>query len=155
VPPWSSVDGVPGFLHADAPVVSLPAPQAVLVSVTPTEGGRNLTIRATPGREGDELSVWVNGVPALDVSVDGSRIVGISEHRAPDDTAWTLNYMNAPAAGTTVTLTLKGSGPLKVGIVERSFGLPVVPGTTLAPRPASLMPVQDGDLTVVRRTYTY
>jgi hypothetical protein len=155
VPPWSSVDGVPGFLNADAPVASLPAPQAVLVSAIPTEGGRNVSIRATPGREGDELSVWANGVPALDVSVDGRRIVGMPEHRAPGDTAWTLNYRNAPASGVTVAMTLKGSQPLTVGVVERAFGLPDVPGKAITPRPASLIPVQDGDLTVVRRTYVF
>ncbi len=155
VAPWSSVDGVPGFLSADAPVVSLPAPQAVLVSAVPTEGGRNITFRATPGREGHELSVWVNGVPALDVSVDGTRITGMPAQRAPGDTAWTLNYMNAPASGTTVALTLKGSEPLTVGVVERLFGLPDMPGKAITPRPASLIPFQDGDLTVVRRTYVF
>jgi hypothetical protein len=36
----------------------------------PTEGGRNVC-SATPGREGS-APVWVNGVPALDVSVDGN-----------------------------------------------------------------------------------
>jgi hypothetical protein len=155
VPPWSSVDGVPGFLNGEAPAISLPAPQAALVSAVPTEGGRNVTIRVTPGREGDELSVWVNGVPALDVSLDGKRIAGLPAHRAPDDTSWTLNYMNAPASGATVSLTLKGSQPLTVAVVERSFGLPVLPDRTYAPRPASLMPVQDGDLTIVRRTYRF
>ena len=155
VPPWSSVDGVPGFLNGEAPVVSLPAPQAALLSAVPTEGGRNLTFRATPGREGDELSVWVNGVPALDVYVDGTRIAGMTAMRAPDDTSWTLNYMNAPASGATVSLTLKGSGRLTVAVVERSFGLPDIPGMAITPRPASLMPVQDGDMTIVRRTYTF
>jgi MFS family permease len=155
VPPWSSVDGVPGFLNGEAPVVSLPAPQAALVNAVPTEGGRNVTIRATPGREGDELSVWVNGVPALDVYVDGRRITGMPAVRAPDDTSWTLNYMNAPASGATVSLTLKGSGRLTVAVVERSFGLPDIPGMAITPRPASLMPVQDGDMTIVRRTYTF
>ena len=155
VAPWSTIDGVPGFLSADAPAVSLPAPQAVLVNAVPTEGGRNVTIRATPGREGDELSVWVNGVPALDVSVDGKRIAGMPAQRAPDDTSWTLNYMNAPASGATVSLTLKGSQRLTVAVVERSFGLPAVPDRAYTRRPASLMPVQDGDLTIVRRTYTF
>ena len=63
--------------------------------------------------------------------------------------------MNAPASGATVSLTLKGSGPLTVAVVERSFGLPELPGRAITPRPASLMPVQDGDLTIVRRTYTF
>jgi hypothetical protein len=155
VPPWSSVDGIPGYLNASAPVVALPVPQAELVRAVPTEGGRNVTIRATPAREGDELSVWINGVPALDVSVDGTRVTGIPASRAADDTAFTLNYMNAPASGALIAMTLKGSGPLTVAVVERAFGLPDLPGRPIAPRPPSLMPVQDGDLTVVRRTYTF
>jgi hypothetical protein len=155
VPPWSSVDGVPGYLNGDAPVASLPAPEAVLVGNVRTEGGRNVAIRATPAREGDELSIWVNGVPALDVSVDGTRITGMPAHRSPDDTAWTLNYMNAPAAGVVVAMTLKGAGPLTVAVVERAFGLPELPGAAITPRPPSLIPVQDGDMTVVRRTYIF
>jgi hypothetical protein len=155
VPPWSSVMGVPGFLHADAPAVDLPAPQATLVSAVQTEGGRNVTFRVTPGREGHSLSVWVNGVPALDVSIDGSRIGGAPVPRAPDDTSWSLEYSNAPASGVTVAMTLKGSQPLTVAVAERAHGLPALPGTTYTPRPASLIPIQTGDHTVVRRTYTF
>jgi len=155
VPPWSSADGVPGFLHGAAPVVDLPAPQAALVRAVPTEGGRNVTFRAAPGREGDELTVWINGAPALDVSVDGTLVNGAFALRAPADTAWTMSYANAPASGVVIALALKGSQPLTVAVAERSFGLPDIPGTTLAPRPPSLTPIQDGDLTVVRRTYTF
>jgi hypothetical protein len=155
VPPWSSVDGVPGFLHSDAPAVDLPAPQARLVSAVPTEGGRTVTFRAAPGREGDMLSVWVNGVPALEVSVDGRRVDGAFTRRAPDDTAWTLEYYNAPASGVAVAMTLRGLQPLTVAVAERTHGLPELPGTTYTPRPASLIPIQAGDQTVVRRTYTF
>jgi hypothetical protein len=155
VPPWSSVDGVPGFLHGDAPAVELPAPKATLVSAVQTEGGRNVSFRVTPGREGGALSVWVNGVPTLDVSIDGKRLSGAPVHRAPDDTAWTLEYYNAPASGAVVALTLKGSQPLTVAVTERAAGLPQLPGRTYTPRPAALMPAQTGDLTVVRRTYTF
>jgi hypothetical protein len=155
VQPWSSVSGVPGFLHAQAPVVDLPAPQATLVRAVATEGGRYVTFRARPGREGSELTVWVNGVPALDVAVDGALVGGAFAHRGAADTAWTMNYANAPAPGALVSLTLRGPQPLTVALVERSFGLPEIPGWTPAPRPASLTAIQEGDLTVVRRTYVF
>jgi len=155
VPPWSSADGVPGFLHSDAPAVGLPAPQARLVSAVRTEGGRNVTFRATPGREGGALSVWVNGVPALDVSVDGTPVSGAFARRGPDDTAWTLEHANAPASGVTVKMTLRGTQPLTVAVAERTAGLPELPGRAYTPRLTWLTPIQAGDQTIVRRTYAF
>jgi len=155
VPPWSTVTGVPGFLQNTALAADLPTPHASLVSAVTTEGGRNVTFRVTPGREGHALSIWVNGVPALDVSVDGRPVADAFARRAPDDTAWTLEYFNAPASGVTVAMTLRGSLPLTVAVAERSHGLPDLPGTAYTPRPASLIPIQMGDQTVVRRTYTF
>jgi len=155
VQPWSSPDGVPGFLHADAPPADLPAPQASLVRAVATEGGRQVAVRVVPGREGNMLIVWVNGVPALDVAVDGKPVSGAFTRRAPDDTAWTLEYFNAPASGATFSMTLRGSQALTVAVVERTHGLPELPGMARTPRPAWLMPFQAGDQTYVRRTYTF
>jgi hypothetical protein len=42
-----------------------------------------------------------------------------------------------------------------VAVAERAHGLPDLPGTAVTPRPASLVPVQAGDMTIVRRTYTF
>jgi hypothetical protein len=155
VPPWSSSAGIPGFLNGAAPVIDLAAPQATLVANVPAEGGRTVTFRVKPAREGDALSVWVNGVPMLDAVIDGRRITAPTAPRAPDDTAWTLDYMNAPAAGAAITLTLKGSRPLTVAVVNRTAGLPDMPGSAFRPRPPSLMPVENGDETVVRRSYVF
>ena len=155
VQPWSSADGVPGFQHGDAPTADLPAPQASLVGAVATEGGRSVIFRVMPGRDGNMLSVWVNGAAALDVSVDGAPVGGAFTRRAPDDTAWTLEYFNAPASGATVAMTLRGPQKLTVALAERAHGLPDLPGVTRAPRPASLMPIQAGDQTVVRRTYIF
>jgi len=155
VPPWSSAAGIPGFLNSAAPVIDLPAPQAALVANVPAEGGRTVTFHVKPARGGDALSVWVNGVPTLDAAIDGRRITEPSAPRAADDTAWSLDYLNAPAAGATITLTLKGSRPLTVAVVNRTAGLPDIPGKAFRPRPASLMPVQGGDQTVVHRSYIF
>ena len=155
VQPWSSVQGTPGFLSADAPVVDLPAPQASRVSSVPAEGGRTVIFRAAPAGDGHVLSVWANGVRAIDASIDGKRIAGPMPTRSADNTAWSLDYFNAPASGTTITLTLVGVTPLTVAIVDRWAGLPEIPGCTFAPRPASVIPIQAGDQTVVRRSYVF
>lgn len=155
VPPWSSVTGIPGYLNGDAPAVDLLAPQARLLASIPAEGGRTVTFRASPAREGDDLSVWVNGASTLDAAIDGISVPGPIRPRAPDDTAWSLGYVNAPVTGVTIALTLKGLQPLTVAVVERRAGLPSIPGMVFTPRPASRMPVGGGDQTMVRRSYTF
>jgi hypothetical protein len=155
VPPWSSAAGIPGFLNSAAPLIDLPSPQATLVANVPTEGGRIVTFRVKPAREGDALSVWVNGVAALDAAIDGRWITAPSRPRAANDTTWSLDYLNVPAAGARISLTLRGSQPLTVALVNRSGGPPDIPGTSFRPRPPSLMPVQGGDQIVVRRSYIF
>jgi hypothetical protein len=44
---------------------------------------------------------------------------------------------------------------LTVAVTERAAGWPELPGKTFAPRPESLVPIQTGDQTVVRRTYVF
>ena len=155
VQPWSAAEGTPGFLTGSAPVVDVPAPQASLLSSARSEGGRTVTFRAVPAREGSVLTVWVHGSQALDVSVDGRRVAAPMPARGADDTAWSLDYVNAPPAGTVVTLVLRDTSPLTVAVLERASGLPALLSQTLVPRPPSVTPIQFGDQTVVRRTYLF
>ena len=151
VEPWANAEGPAGFQHGDAPVVALPAPQAALLASVPSGPGRVVTFDAMPAREGDVLSVWVQGPPVIGVSIAGK------EHPAPPGkgTTWSLDCINTPAAGVEIALTLKGPGPLTVAVVNRYAGLPEIPGHVYTPRPARLVPVQFGDQTVVRRTYVF
>lgn len=155
VQPWSASEGTPGYLTGGAPVADVAAPQASLLSSARSEGGRTVTFRAVPAREGSVLTVWVHGSQALDASVDGRRVAAAMPARRADDTAWSLDYVNAPASGTIVTLVLRDTNPLTVAVLDRASGLPALFGQTLVPRPASVTPIQFGDQTVVRRTYVF
>jgi len=155
VPPWSTLEGTPGFLTAGAPLLDLPAPRASLLSSARSEGGRSVRIRVFPAREGRVLSVWVHGSQVLDAAVDDLRIAGPMPARRENDTAWSLDYVNAPAPGIVLTLVLRDARPLTVAVLDRTAGLPAVPGRAFAPRPATVTPIQFGDQTVVRRTYVF
>ena len=157
VPPWSRVEGVPGYLKAEAPVLELPAPSASLVSsATVSDGqGRTLSFHVRPAADGHMLSVWTNGAAVLDAALGGKPLKVSTAPRAADDTAWSIDFVNAPAGGATITLTVKGRERLTVALLDRTAGLPAIPGRTFTPRPPTIVPIQSGDTTSVRRTYTY
>ena len=157
VPPWSRVDGVPGYLKTEAPVVELAAPSATLVSsASVAQGqGRTLTFRVAPAKPGHVLTVWTHGAAVLEAAIGGRPVKLSTAPRAADDTAWSVDFVNADADGATITLTVKGPDPVTVALLDRSAGLPPVPGRTFTPRPASIVPIQSGDQTIVRRTYTF
>ena len=157
VPPWSRVDGVPGYLKAEAPVMELAAPIATLVSSAAVADGqgRTLTFRVAPAKPGHQLTVWTHGAAVLDAAIGGRPVKLSAAPRAADDTAWSVDFVNADADGATVTLTVKGPDRITVALLDRSAGLPPVPGRTFTPRPAWIVPIQGGDQTIVRRTYTF
>ena len=155
VQPWSSADGVPGFLHGDAPPRTCRHRRRALSAPCPPRAAVTSPSASCPGGKATCCLSGSTACPPSTSSVDGTPVSGAFTRRAPDDTAWTLEYFNAPASGATVAMTLRGSQPLTVAVAERAHGLPELPGTAHAPRPASLMPIQAGDQTIVRRTYTF
>jgi hypothetical protein len=157
VPPWSRVQGIPGYLRAEAPLVDLAAPSATLVSsATAAAGeGRTLTIHVRPAAEGRVLTVWTNGAQVIEAAIGGEPVKLSTAPRAADDTGWSVDFVNAAAGGATITLTVKGLDRLTVAVLDRAAGLPGIPGRAFEPRPPSVVPIQSGDMTSVRRTYTF
>ncbi|MCX6550835.1 MAG: hypothetical protein NTY02_07500, partial [Acidobacteria bacterium] len=155
VPPWSTPSGLPGYLNGPAPIADVPAPEAAATGNAVAEGGRTLTMHVSPAQEGHVLSVWTNGASVIDAAIDGRPVKINTAPRASGDTAWSLDYINAPASGATLTLTLKGTQPLTVAVVDRFSGLPGFPGKSFGSRPTSVVQIQTGDQTVVRRTYVF
>ena len=60
-----------------------------------------------------------------------------------------------PADGVELKLQTKAGEQVNLAVVDRSSGLPTIPGTNFAPRPADSMPQHSGDQTMVRRTFTF
>jgi hypothetical protein len=155
VPPWSTADGTPGFLNGPAPKAELGMPSATVTGSAVSAGGRVLTLHVKPAQEGHVLSVWTNGAPVIDASFDGRPIKLDRAPRATDDTAFSLDWLNASAAGGILTLTVRGTQRLTVDVVDRWVGLPEFPSRTFEARPPASVPIQLGDTTVVRRRYTF
>jgi len=151
VPPDFSPGAVGGFTSPDATPASLSAPTATLVSQAASPGGRVLTILVAPAAEGHALSVWTSGAKVVDAAVDGRHVPG----RSAQDGTWSLDFLNAPLFGVSITLDCPAGEPLRVAVLDRASGLPSIPGRTYLPRPPDIVPIQFGDQTIVRRTFVF
>jgi hypothetical protein len=65
---------------------------------------------------------------------------------------WTLRYWAPSEAGAILSLSVPAASAPKLEIVARSPGIPPLPGVTINPRPTNVVPVQSGDVTLVRRS---
>lgn len=128
------------FIQGQAPVLQLPAPVATVIDDSTANGVRTLRLRITSPRQAptvfayigpraDVRSVAVNGKPAV---VDGANQPGPGEILG-------LLYWALPKEGVELTLELTPAQPVRVLLVDRTDGLPDIPGTSFKPRPAPLM----------------
>ncbi len=137
------------FLNHEAPVVKLEPPLATLVESAAEPFSRVVSLRVSSPRharvislvapENDVLEAWVNG----------------RHSEAPWGGNWNLSYANVPETGFELKLRVKGAAPVKLVLVDRSIGLPEIPGHPFAPRSGAMMQQHFGDSTMVRRTMVF
>lgn len=132
-----------------APRVTLTAPSVTVTTDTITEAGRRITLHVGTAPGTNAVLLHVTGTPVLAAAVDG-RTVDPSRYRfkTPE---WQLTYWGPADSGFSLTLTVaNGSRPV-LELAAQTSGLPVLPGVTMPPRPAGVLPSQTGDMTVVYR----
>lgn len=123
-----------------APAVPL-SPADIRVTGDSTRGDvRVLRVRVNTSHEGISLAVPREAkVEVLGAEVNGRRV----ENRgagARSPSSWGLQFWAPPKEGFDLVLELKGAGPLPMKVVEQSYGLPEIPGTTIRPRPDYIVP---------------
>jgi hypothetical protein len=70
-----------------------------------------------------------------------------------------LQYYAFDPSGVELTLEVKPATPLKLKVIDISYGLPSLPNFAVKPRPAEIMPTSDGvfyqDTTIVSKSYSF
>lgn len=134
------------FATAPAPVVALPAPDAVLVSERADGDDRELALRITsPGSSAVSVTLPMAALSA--VALDG-RTLAPPDPASWDRSQWTLMFHNPPPDGVPITLTVRVDR-VPLDLVTIRSGLP--PGPGMAPRPPDHMEQHTGDRTLVHR----
>jgi hypothetical protein len=151
VPEWYSID----FLQHEAPVTNLEPPQAELLENSSNGDTRALHLHITSPRHARILHVGLTQTEVLSASVNGHDLGKPSEARWHQAGHWGLDYANPPAEGIDLQLRVQASGPVTFVVVDRSSGLPNIPGANFPPRPADSMPIHSGDQTMVRRSFVF
>lgn len=119
-----------------------PLPSATIASDQQSSGLRKLTLSLRGSADTDTMLLRIpkdTGLIALDVR---------GQHLSPPQ-GWsgdtTLICSSRDCRDLTLSLTLRGRGPLKLAFAERRFGLPAFGASLAAARPNTAMPSQSGD----------
>jgi hypothetical protein len=150
-PVWYPIE----FLQHDAPVLPIPAPQAEMIESTADGDTRNLHLRVTSLRHARTIHVSVAQGEVISAAINGHDLGKPTEARWYQPGEWSFDFVNPPAEGIEVQLQLKGAVPVTVVLVDRTSGLPAIPGANVTPRPADSMPIHSGDQTMVRRSFVF
>ena len=149
--------GLPAYA-ASAPTVSLPAPEARLISDRVVDGVRSVRVQLVSPRGAPTMQVGVEAPGELiAATIDGkpldmADLAGV-QHRRLD-----FAYSGLPAAGSELILQLREAGLIRLTLEDGSAGLPSIPGVEIGSRPADLMPIPGPsvlDPTVVRKTFSF
>ncbi len=141
------------MLAAAAPRAALGAPVVTVLGDSAEASGRRLTLRIGAGSGTTAIGIEVTGSPVLTATVDG-RVVDPSKYRyrSPD---WQLTYWAPADSGFTLSLVVPNDAKPVVTLTRQVAGLPTLPGVTIPPRPAGVLPSQTGDISVVYRRLTF
>jgi hypothetical protein len=151
VPDWYPI----AFLQHEAPAITLAPPEAELLEDSSDGTTRMLHLRITTPRHGRTMHVGLAQTEVISASVNGRDLGKPSEARWHQAGHWGFDYANPPADGIDLQLRVQALGPVTFVLVDRSSGLPTIPGANFPPRPADSMPIHSGDQTMVRRSFVF
>ncbi len=147
------------FVSVQSPLVTLGAPRIDLLGDSANDGLRSLRFHITSPRQAPVISVYLDSVAEIqNVSVNGRSLVSNRVLLSnPARNAWNLRYHAVPAEGIELAMDLKPTEPVKLRVVDQSYGLPSFPDKPVAPRPSGLIPstYPFTDSTLVSKSFVF
>ncbi|MEW6365217.1 MAG: M20/M25/M40 family metallo-hydrolase [Acidobacteriota bacterium] len=140
---------------APAPVLTLPAPGAALMSDELDGDRRKLRLRVTSPRMGRAITLFTtNKCEVLAAAVNGKEMTGSRPHQGQGGRySWAVNYYAPPPDGLDVQIEVRAGSVVELGVIDRTDGLPPVPPGSIEPRRAWM--IDGGDRVLVRRTFRF
>ena len=143
------------FMGRKVQRVPLGAPDATLISDSTSNGERHVVLRVRAPAGSTEISMRARGAHVLGSWIDG-RLVDTTRYRStfpPRDRTsdWSMEYWAVPDTGAIVAFALPPASHFTFELAAQRDGLPPIPGVSIPPRPADVVPSQMGDVNIVHR----
>lgn len=147
------------FLQTEAPVAPLAAPEIALLDDKTSDNVRTLRMQITSPRRATVLSLYVDS-PAemLGAMLNGKQIdKGNAPATMNRRKQWSLRYYAVPAGGIELTMEMRLAEPLRLRVVDQSYGLPEIEGKPFEARPDNIIPATMlyNNTTMVSKTFTF
>jgi len=146
------------FLQVAALPQPLSAPRIELLSDATQNGVRALHMRATSSREAIGLAIYLDSLAeVVESSVNGKRIVSPAGSSGTNRNQWDLRYYAVPKEGIEITMQLKTAEPIRLRVVDQTYGFPQALDKMLEARPASTIPAPFpyNDSTFVSKSFVF
>ncbi len=150
------------YLFGTAPAITLDAPQLTLLSDNTSKGVRQLRLRASSSRKAPVISVQADSEVEVVGDMVNDKRIDYAQVRTQGELGdrWGVNYYGVPDEGVELTVFVKSSRPLKLRIVDQSYGLPEKELPSFKPRPPYMMPApvpftSYSDVTMVSKSFTF
>jgi hypothetical protein len=152
--PWSP----PGATARSAPAPALAgaaaAPPEVQVRASTVEGGkRHVKLHLVSHRGAPIGILWAPGEAQVEsVAIEGHAVPASSAKNAPQRSAsgWqSYSDVTLPISGCDVELVLGDGAPHDWYVADMASGLPATAAALVLARPATAVPIQNGDVTVI------
>ena len=120
---------------------------------TRSGGTRTLRLRLVPQRPVRLAALHVAATTPVTAAVVGGRVLPVDRSAGG---AWGFGFVfhAPPADGVEVTLTVRGSGPVRIRTTDGSDGLAALPGFRARPPAVGIVGSHTSELVAVARTYT-
>jgi Peptidase family M28 len=131
------------------PSLPLPQPAINILSDSTTNDARQLSLRVQGSTGTTALAMRVSDAQVISATIDG-RAIDATRYRL-HTRDWVLWYWAPSDSGALLSLIVPAGSTPKLEVLAYSLGIPTLPGITILPRPANVVPVQSGDVTIVCR----
>lgn len=129
-----------------APVAQLSAPELSVIHDETVDGVRSIELRLSSPRQAGMVAVYVDSnAQVLNASVNNKTVTNEANER------WGIQIDGVPKEGVDLQMRVKASEPLKLRVVDQSFGLPPV---TAASSAQPSFPSTNPDLTLLMKSFT-
>jgi hypothetical protein len=142
------------FALTQTQTLPLEAPQLTPVSDNTANGLRSLVFRVSSPRKAPVVTIYIDSeADVQSLAINGKQVDSVSGGRK----SWNLRYQGLPPEGIEVAMNLKAQQPLKLRVVDQSYGLPDLPNRPLPPRPAGFIPstYPFNDSTLVVKSFVF